>query len=91
MLSAIGQRELPIPEHIDIFHLTEEYPATDKSALEAVIEVRIRLHCLPHCQCDCMQLHLFVSCNTARDKPERHFVQEIIEFVYFNFLLPNGP
>ncbi|XP_065897245.1 ATP-binding cassette sub-family F member 2-like [Dysidea avara] len=46
MLTAIGQRELPIPEHIDIFHLTEEYPATDKSALEAVTEVdneRIRL------------------------------------------------
>ena len=42
MLSAVGQRELPIPDHIDIFHLTEEYPATDKTALEAVIEVRIR-------------------------------------------------
>lgn len=41
MLSAIGQRELPIPDHIDIFHLTEEYTATDKTALEAVIEVRI--------------------------------------------------
>ena len=40
MLAAIGQRELPIPDHIDIFHLTEEYPATDKNALEAVIEVR---------------------------------------------------
>lgn len=40
MLSAIGQRELPIPDHIDIFHLTEEYPATDKSALDAVAEVR---------------------------------------------------
>lgn len=40
MLTAIGQRELPIPDHIDIFHLTEEYPATDKSALEAVTEVR---------------------------------------------------
>lgn len=41
MLSAIGQRELPIPDHIDIFHLTEEYSATDKTALEAVIEVRL--------------------------------------------------
>ena len=40
MLSAIGQRELPIPDHIDIFHLTEEYPATDKTALEAVTEVK---------------------------------------------------
>jgi len=40
MLGAIGQKELPIPDHIDIFHLTEEYPATDKSALDAVTEVR---------------------------------------------------
>ena len=62
MLSAIGQRELPIPEHIDIFHLTEEYPATDKSALEAVIEVRIRLHCLPHCQCDCHTVSVTACC-----------------------------
>jgi len=45
MLCAIGQRELPVPDHIDIFHLTEEYPASDKSALEAVIEVRATVLC----------------------------------------------
>lgn len=44
MLSAIGERELPIPDHIDIFHLTEEYTASDKTALEAVIEVRTLYH-----------------------------------------------
>ena len=44
MLSAIGQRELPIPDHIDIFHLTEEYPATDKTAIEVVIVVRVNLY-----------------------------------------------
>lgn len=32
-------REVPIPEHIDIFHLTREMPASDKSALQCVMEV----------------------------------------------------
>lgn len=37
---------MPIPEHIDIFHLTREMPASDKTALHCVMEVdeeRIRL------------------------------------------------
>jgi len=46
LLSAIGNREFPIPEHIDIFHLTREMPASDKTALQCVLEVekeRVRL------------------------------------------------
>ncbi|KAH0457151.1 hypothetical protein IEQ34_015058 [Dendrobium chrysotoxum] len=46
LLTAIGLRELPIPEHMDIHHLTREIEASDMSALEAVIscdEERIRL------------------------------------------------
>ncbi|CAL9167707.1 unnamed protein product [Musa hybrid cultivar] len=46
LLSAIGCRELPIPEHMDIYHLTREIEASDMSALEAVIncdEERLRL------------------------------------------------
>jgi ATP-binding cassette, subfamily F, member 2 len=39
MLSAIGNREIPIPTHIDIFHLTREIPASTKTALECVMEV----------------------------------------------------
>lgn len=39
LLSALGNREVPIPEHIDIFHLTREIPASSKSALQCVIEV----------------------------------------------------
>lgn len=42
----LGNREVPIPDHIDIFHLTREMPASDKTALECVMEVdeeRIRL------------------------------------------------
>lgn len=45
-MSVLGNREVPIPEHIDIFHLTREMPASDKSALQCVMEVdeeRVRL------------------------------------------------
>ncbi|XP_012257799.1 ATP-binding cassette sub-family F member 2 [Athalia rosae] len=46
LLSVVGNREVPIPEQIDIFHLTREMPASNKSALECVMEVdeeRVRL------------------------------------------------
>ncbi|XP_034687030.1 ABC transporter F family member 1 [Vitis riparia] len=46
LLTAIGCRELPIPEHMDIHHLTREIEASDMSALEAVIscdEERLKL------------------------------------------------
>jgi ATPase subunit of ABC transporter with duplicated ATPase domains len=39
LLTAIGMREVPIPEHMDIYHLTREIDATDMSALEAVMNV----------------------------------------------------
>lgn len=38
LLKAIGARELPIPEFMDIHLLDGEVPATDLSALEAVLE-----------------------------------------------------
>ncbi|CAE8661824.1 unnamed protein product [Polarella glacialis] len=37
VLAAIAQRELPVPSHIDVFHLHEEAPASELSAVEAVI------------------------------------------------------
>ncbi|TYH36721.1 hypothetical protein ES332_D13G283900v1 [Gossypium tomentosum] len=37
LLAAIELRELPVPEHMDIYHLTREIEASDMSALEAVI------------------------------------------------------
>ncbi|XP_008789541.1 ABC transporter F family member 1-like isoform X2 [Phoenix dactylifera] len=46
LLTSIGCRELPIPEHMDIYHLTREIEASDMSALQAVIncdEERLRL------------------------------------------------
>lgn len=46
LLAAIGNRELPIPEHMDIHHLSREIEASDMSSLQAVVscdEERIRL------------------------------------------------
>lgn len=46
LLTAIGCREVPIPEHMDIYHLSREIEASDMTALEGVIscdEERIRL------------------------------------------------
>ena len=31
LLSALSTRELPVPEHIDIFHVKREMPPSDKS------------------------------------------------------------
>ena len=39
LLDALGNREVPIPAHMDIFHLTEEMPASDKTPLQCVMEV----------------------------------------------------
>lgn len=44
VLYAIANRDIPIPEHVDIFHLSREIPATSKTALEAVLEVNQELH-----------------------------------------------
>nr|UOU03350.1 ATP-binding cassette subfamily F2 [Brachionus rubens] len=38
ILTAIAKKEIPIPPHVDIFHLSREIPATNKTALEAVLE-----------------------------------------------------
>jgi len=38
-MEALANRELPIPEHFDIFHLTNEIAPSDKTALECVMEV----------------------------------------------------
>ncbi|MCL4128825.1 UNVERIFIED_CONTAM: hypothetical protein GTU68_017517 [Idotea baltica] len=39
LLAALANREVPIPDHIDIFHLSREMPASDKTALQCVKEV----------------------------------------------------
>jgi len=44
MLAAIGKKELPIPDHFDIFHLHGEIEASDKTALMSVMEVDEERH-----------------------------------------------
>lgn len=39
LLTMLGKREVPIPEHIDIYHLDREVEASDMTALEAVMAV----------------------------------------------------
>eukprot|EP00635_Sarcinochrysidales_sp_CCMP3193_P004984 CAMPEP_0118916000 /NCGR_PEP_ID=MMETSP1166-20130328/16093_1 /TAXON_ID=1104430 /ORGANISM="Chrysoreinhardia sp, Strain CCMP3193" /LENGTH=784 /DNA_ID=CAMNT_0006855787 /DNA_START=35 /DNA_END=2385 /DNA_ORIENTATION=+ len=39
LMRVLGARAVPIPESIDIFHLTKEYPPTKDTALEAVLDV----------------------------------------------------
>jgi len=38
LLAVLGNREVPIQEHIDIYYLSREIPASDKTALQAVME-----------------------------------------------------
>jgi len=45
LLAVLGNREVPIQSHIDIYYLSREMPASEKSALEAVMEAdQERLH-----------------------------------------------
>lgn len=56
LLAVLGNREVPIPDQIDIFHLTREMPASNKTALECVMEVdeeRVRLEKLAEELVDC--------------------------------------
>ncbi|KAG1660997.1 ATP-binding cassette sub-family F member 2 [Nymphon striatum] len=39
LLSVLGRREVPIQDHVDIYHLTREIASSEKSALQAVMEV----------------------------------------------------
>ena len=39
MFAAIDSKEVPIQDHIDIFYLTREMPASEKTALQCVMEV----------------------------------------------------
>ena len=45
LLAALGEREVPIPDHVDIFHLSEEMPASDKTPLQCVMEVDEERYC----------------------------------------------
>ncbi|KAI3791121.1 hypothetical protein L2E82_04739 [Cichorium intybus] len=56
LLILIGMRELPILDHMDIFHLTREIEASDMSSLEVVMncdEERIKLEA----EVECIAVH----------------------------------
>ncbi|XP_017893076.1 ATP-binding cassette sub-family F member 2 [Ceratina calcarata] len=58
LLAVLGNREVPIPDQIDIFHLTREMPASNKTALECVMEVdeeRVRLEKLAEELVECAE------------------------------------
>lgn len=82
LLSAIGHREVPIPEHIDIYHLTREMAPSEKTALHCVMEVdeeRIKLEKeaerLAHEDCE---LHTyFIHSSTL------HHIPTCIRFLLF--------
>lgn len=62
ILAAIASRDIPIPNHVDIFHLSREIPATDKTALEAVLEVdeelqRLEAEAERLAECDDVESH----------------------------------
>lgn len=44
LLQALGARDVPIPNHIDIFLLDREMAASDQTALEAVMSVDEERH-----------------------------------------------
>jgi len=49
LMACMGNREVPIQDHIDIYYLDREVPASEKTALEAVMEAdeeRIKLEAL---------------------------------------------
>lgn len=69
LLSAIGHREIPIPEHIDIYHLTREMAPSDKTALQCVMEVdEERIHLEKEAErlasedCECLASILRLLC-----------------------------
>jgi len=70
LLAVLGNREVPIQEHIDIFYLSREMPASEKSALEAVKEAdaeRIKLEKLAE------------SLVEAEDEESQEYLMEIYE------------
>lgn len=79
LLAVLGNREVPIPEHIDIFYLSREMPASDKSALQCVMEVdeeRIRLEKLAEELVACEDDGLYYFPLT---KPLQYLIMHFVE------------
>jgi len=69
-LAVLGNREVPIQEHIDIYYLAREMPASEKTALEAVMEAdeeRIKLEKLAE------------QLATMEDEESQDYLMEVYE------------
>ena len=80
LLTAISERDIPIPDHIDIFHLTEEIPASDKTPMQCVMEVddeRCVLHVLVYMYNCIVQEYI----NVYRIEGNFYIVQTFAVFV----------
>merc|ERR1712186_285479 len=69
-LAVLGNREVPIQDHIDIYYLAREMPASEKTALEAVMEAdeeRIRLEKLAE------------QLATMEDEESQDYLMEVYE------------
>lgn len=85
LLAVLGNREVPIPEQIDIFHLTREMPASNKTALECVMEVdeeRVRLEKLAEELVDCEEEDAQVCPRTDICQKIYFIKKRMITFTY---------
>ena len=69
-LTALASRELPIPDHIDIYHLDEEAEPSDRCAIDAVVDV-------VRSQVEKLEALAEQICETAG--PEADILQDIYE------------
>ena len=78
LLAVLGNREVPIQEHIDIHYLAREMPASEKTALECVKEAdqeRIQLEKLAE------------ELATCEDEESQEYLMQVYE-VFFCVELP---
>merc|ERR1719175_276342 len=70
LLAVLGNREVPIQEHVDIYYLDREVPASEKTAIQAVMEAdeeRIKLE------------RLAEELATAEDDESQEYLMSVYE------------
>ena len=77
-MKAIAARSIPIPEGLDIYFLDSEYPATDKSALQAVFESNDEVASLEE-QAEALN-NMMGECGDDEDKASE--IQQRLERIY---------
>lgn len=75
LLKALGNREVPIPDHIDIYYLDREVEASDQTALQAVMSV------------DSLKTKLEAEAEKLLDKDDAES-QALLEDIYERYDVP---